>query len=63
MRICLETMAKMRVQAMMRSDAWDYTKWQQTLFQGQSIEELAADARVTAARIRREGAKALSATR
>lgn len=56
-------MAKMRVQAMMRSDAWDYTKWQQTLFQGQSIEELAADARVTAARIRREGAKALSATR
>ncbi len=41
----------------------DYTKWRQTLFQGQSIEKLAADARATASRIRRQRANALSATR
>jgi len=35
----------------------DYTKWQQTLFEGQDIESLAADARITSARIRRQRAE------
>lgn len=49
--------------AYVNRERMDYTKWQQTLFQGQSIEELAADARAAAARIRRKRAEALSATR
>lgn len=35
----------------------DYTKWQQTLFAGQTIEEIAAAARTTAMHVRRERAK------
>ncbi len=36
----------------------DYTKLQESLFEGQTIEELAADARATAVRVRRQRALA-----
>ena len=47
--------------AYVNRERMDYTKWQQNLFAGQSIEEIAADARATAARIRRQrGAMAMT---
>lgn len=40
--------------AYVNRERMDYTKWQQTLFEGQTIEEIAADARATAMRVRRQ---------
>ncbi len=37
----------------------DYTKWQQNLFDGQSIEAIATEARATAAKIRRARAESI----
>ena len=39
--------------AYVNRERMDYTKWQQTLFAGQTIEQIAADARATGARVRR----------
>ncbi len=49
--------------AYVNRERMDYTKWQQTLFHGQSIEDLAADARATAARVRRQRASSRLAER
>ena len=40
--------------AYVNRERMDYTKWQQNLFAGQSIEEIASDAREVSARIRRQ---------
>ena len=55
--VVLETFAKLQIQALMRSAGYvnrerlDYTKWQQTLFAGQSIEEIAAASRRVSAQV------------
>ena len=42
-----------RFVAYMNRERFDYTEWQQTLFAGQSIEEIAEQARIVGAQFRR----------
>ena len=41
-----------RFVAYMNREKFDYTQWQQTLFEGMSIEEIAEQARAAGARLR-----------
>ena len=46
-----------RFVAYMNREKFDYTEWQQTLFAGQSIEEIAEQARAVGAQFRNSGAR------